>query len=340
MIPIETSGERWRRRALTIPGIVLATALLVGLLPVFILLTLAADLAFDRRFRFTRFLGFATAYGVGQCAGLAAAAGIGLLGVALGREWSERANHALEALWATALLNTGMRILSMDLTVEEEVRVGERPLIVFVRHACLLDSLLPATLLSRRFGIRLRYVLKRELLFDPCLDVVGQRLPNAFIRRGSDSADREVDAIAALANGLRPGDGVLAFPEGTRFTPEKRERALARLAEAGDPVRLSRAERLQHLLPPRSRGPVQLLESAPDADVLFIGHFGFEGAASVSDILAGTLIGRRIRTTAWRVAAENVPNTRAERLAWLDAEWARMDRWLEQQHQEAAESAT
>ena len=39
------------------------------------------------------------------------------------------------------------------------------------------------TYVSRRYHLRLRYVLKRELLWDPCLDIVGQRVPNIFVDR-------------------------------------------------------------------------------------------------------------------------------------------------------------
>jgi hypothetical protein len=46
-------------------------------------------------------------------------------------------------------------------------------------------------------------------------------------------------------------DGVLLFPKGTRFSPVKRVRALTRLADNKQWVRLARAQRLQHALPPR-----------------------------------------------------------------------------------------
>jgi hypothetical protein len=48
-----------------------------------------------------------------------------------------------------------------------------------------LLGLRPAAIISARHGIRLRWVMKRELLWDPCLDIVGNRLPNAFIRHPS-----------------------------------------------------------------------------------------------------------------------------------------------------------
>lgn len=104
------------------------------------------------------------------------------------------------------------------------------PVIVLVRHASIVDNLLSANLIARPHRIRLRYVLKRELLADPCLDVAGRRLPNYFVRRGTGEA-RELERVRALANGLGSDEGVLICPEGTRFTPERRARAIGRIAE-------------------------------------------------------------------------------------------------------------
>ncbi|MDC0708578.1 hypothetical protein POL68_08865 [Stigmatella sp. ncwal1] len=45
---------------------------------------------------------------------------------------------------------------------------------------------------------QLKYVLKRELLWDPCLDVVGRRLPNVFVERSGDRGKAEIEAVATL----------------------------------------------------------------------------------------------------------------------------------------------
>ena len=44
--------------------------------------------------------------------------------------------------------------------------------------------------------VRLRYVLKRELLLDPCLDIVGNRLPNCFVARSGADAQADIDKVA------------------------------------------------------------------------------------------------------------------------------------------------
>ena len=47
-------------------------------------------------------------------------------------------------------------------------------------------------IVAREARIRLRYVLKHELRWDPCLDIVGWRLPNAFVRRGAQDTAGDV----------------------------------------------------------------------------------------------------------------------------------------------------
>ena len=75
------------------------------------------------------------------------------------------------------------RIFALRLVVEDAGAAAGGPLLVFARHASLADVLLPAVLVADRERLRLRWVLKRELLVDPCLDVVGGRLPNVFVDR-------------------------------------------------------------------------------------------------------------------------------------------------------------
>ena len=326
---LESTRTRWMRRAVTVPGMFIATGLAWVLLPLALLIAAIADTVTDRRGRFLRFSAFGLAYLNAECVGLIAAGALFLVRPVIGAERYARANFALEAAWSTALLRAGMALLGMTVEFVEEAVPGDRPLLVFCRHASLVDSLVPGAFLSWRHGTRLRYVMKRELLYDPCLDIVGQRIPNAFVQRDQGTGDVQVQAMRELAADLGPGDGVLVFPEGTRFTEAKRTRALDRVRAGDDPIRAARAEALRHLLPIRSRGSVGLLEAGEGADILFMAHRGFEGGATLGGILAGALIGRHVEIATWRVDAADVPTTRATRLAWLDAEWARMDQWLD-----------
>ena len=98
---------------------------------------------------------------------------------------------------------------------------------MLIRHASIVDNLLPAELVARPHGIRLRYVLKRELLADPCLDIAGRRLPNYFVRRGTGEA-QELERVRALGHGLGPARRRADLPRGDALhagAPSARDRA-------------------------------------------------------------------------------------------------------------------
>jgi len=240
------------------------------------------------------------------------------------------ANFRLQCAWARALFGGASRLYGFRVEVEGRETLAPSPFLLFLRHASTADTLLPAVLVSAPLGIRLRYVLKRELLWDPCLDVVGNRLPNLFIDRFSEDSEREIGRVAALAAGLGPGEGVLIYPEGTRFSAEKRARILERLRASGRRDLAARAERLTRVLPPRAGGPLALLDAAPAADVVFCAHTGFEGATSLGALWRGGLVGRRVRVAFWRVPAAQIPAGGDARADWLFAQWERIDVWLAQ----------
>jgi hypothetical protein len=151
------------------------------------------------------------------------------------------------------------------------------------------------------------------------------------VRRGSGESAREIAAVQALADDLGPTDGVLIYPEGTRFTRAKRARALARLTERS-PELVPLAARLRHVLPPHLGGPLGLLERERDADVVFCAHVGLEAAGSPRELLRGTLVGSAVHVRFWRIPRSEVPVDRADRIAWLYAQWQRVDDWIGEVH--------
>jgi 1-acyl-sn-glycerol-3-phosphate acyltransferase len=228
--------------------------------------------------------------------------------------------------WWTGLLAGALRVIfsvRFELEGEEHLRPG--PLLVFIRHSSLVDTLLPTVFITARHGLLLRFVLKRELLADPCLDIAGNRLRNHFVGRDGSDSSHEIAAVRALAEGLGPNEGVLIYPEGTRFTERKRSRALEALA-ASDPALAARAQRLRHLLPPRTGGPLALLESPHD--VLLFGHHGLDGLTGLAELWSGRLVGARVRMRLWRVRRSEIPDGREAQVAWLYDAWARLDDWL------------
>jgi 1-acyl-sn-glycerol-3-phosphate acyltransferase len=328
----ETAWARWGRRTLTVPLYLLLGTLTVALLPVTIALALATDAVRRTGHLVTLRCTLAiTLYFTCEAVGIVASC---VLWVANGL-WpggtAERLltwNLLLQRLWARTLFASATRLFSMHVEVMGEESVRRGPLFLFCRHASTLDTLLPAVFASQPYTLRLGHVMKRELLWDPCLDIVGQRTRNAFVRRGSDARDKEIALLRQLAMAGTERDGVLLFPEGTRFSPAKRERALVHLADTRQFARLERAKRLQHVLPPHRGGALALLETRPDVDVAFLAHVGFEGTANLNDIWRGKLIGRTIRLYFWRVPSAAIPQTTENRVEWLDAQWGRIDAWI------------
>ena len=181
-------------------------------LPVLIPLTLIHDAVRDNRWSGVRTLLALAHYFVGEAIGIAASGALGIaahFAPSRAHDW----NFRLQCWWASWLF-AGTRLLyalQVQVTGSEAVRQG--PLLLFMRHASVIDTLLPAVLVSSRTGLRLRYVMKRELLWDPCLDIVGQRLPNTFVRRGMGGPKRRSNGLRELARDLGPRDGVRSFPK-------------------------------------------------------------------------------------------------------------------------------
>lgn len=318
--------RRYARRTVTIPTVVLSMLALLAALPVLLPLAFVVDLARAagrRSFVSVRIVLFGACFLATEVLGLALLLGVWLSSV--GRPGLRAARTWPVQRWYTAMHYAALRTLfRLRFEVDGDEAATPGPLLVLVRHASIIDSLVPAVFIANVHRMRLRYVLKRELLVDPCLDLAGHWLPNRFVARDGVDTAREVDSVRSLKAGLEADEGVLLYPEGTRFTPAKRRRVIERL---GGSAR-ERAERLQHLLPIRPGGVLALLDAPPACDVLFIAHHGLEGFAHVADVLRGALVGRTVRLRFWRVPAAAIPPGAEERRAWLADEWQRMDDWL------------
>lgn len=326
----ETPSERWKRRALTGPALLAVTPLYLAAMPSALAGTLAYDLVLGRRLTRTR---FAAALGINLSMHVAALAGV-FSAWLLGARWAgadghreEELERRLQSLWARATWGACGRVYGMTLEVEGAECATEGPVLLLPRHSSLIDTLLPLVLLSKEPGLRLRYVMKRELLWDPVLDALGHRWPTAFVRRGTrDPA--ELSKVVHLADGLRKRDAIVLFPEGTRYSDEKREHILDTL-RTSDPERFESARRLKHLLPPHPSGVLALLDAAP-VDPVFVAHTGLEGANHFEDLLQGTLVGARVMVKMWRVPRSEIPEAQAARVTWLNEQWQRVDDWIEE----------
>jgi len=321
-------ATRLARRAVTVTTLFATTVAVTALAPALLPLACIASLA--SRYRgAARTVAFLICYVWCETAGVAIAFwlwarhGFARRGGARYRAFL-RANYRLQCGWSSALKRSAQTLFSLAFTVEGDDALAGRGAIVMPRHASMADTIIPMVFYAIPHRIRLRYVLKRELLLDPCLDIVGQRLPNCFVDRDADDSTVEIARVAALAQGLDDDEGVLIYPEGTRFSPERRARVLERLAGSVAPTELQRMQRWRDLLPPRLGGALALLEANPGRDIVFCAHAGFEGATHFANLVRGGWTGAHVRIRFWRVRYADVPQSRDAQRAFLLAAWDAM----------------
>ena len=230
--------------------------------------------------------------------------------------------YALQAWWVRFIVAAMKRVLGLQFdSINNEV-VAPGPVIVLFRHASIVDNLLPYVFVSDHAGIRLRWVLKKELLGDPALDIGGNRMPNYFVDRKSDSPDQERANIAALGTNLSPSEGILLFPEGTRFSPASYGRRMERLADS-EPDLHAILRGHDNVLPPRSGGVLALLDTG--MDVVIGTHTGLESMRGIGEIWRTAPIGRKVIVEFRRIPASTIPRDPSARKRWLFEEWARVD---------------
>lgn len=228
-------------------------------------------------------------------------------------------NRAVQYWWANALKDWVAKCFGLRWELTGTEALTGAPCIVFPRHASLADTVLPIVFYGSPQRVRLRYVLKRELLWDPCLDVGGNRVPCHFVDRSGEDSDGAIRGVRALTAGVGPEEGVAMFPEGTRLTPEK----AARLARSEKPELREMIRRWPNLLPPRLGGTLAMLEANPGLDVLFIAHSGFEPASQLHDLLSGAWLGARIRIHFWRIRFHDIPES-AKHREFIYRQWDHM----------------
>jgi 1-acyl-sn-glycerol-3-phosphate acyltransferase len=322
---MNTGRTRWatiRRRSVSLPALLIATLAITASIPLWLPIALVVDTVRLRfRFPIARLLAFGVCWSWIETAGVVRATGL-WLGA---RSNDHAAHYELMGWWSGALMRAMGATLGVRPRIEHLDDLVDGNAVILARHASLGDSLLSGWALATEARVRPRFVLKRELLCDPCLDIVGLRVPNHFLDRSATDSAAELDALEHLAAGIGPGVVGVIFAEGTRSNDAKRARALSRIAER-DPARADRLAGLRHLLPPRPAGSMAMLAGAPGADVILVWHTGFDGLDTFGGVirhLARPL--PPVRFVTRRVPRVEVPAA-DDFVEWLDGEWLRMDR--------------
>lgn len=252
---------------------------------------------------------------------------------------SQRRYRWIMTKWTSALMWAIRKItpLPFDTSELDESLLGGNA-IVIGRHRSLLDAIYPAVLFGSR-GLTVRYTLKQDLQWEPNIDVVGKRMGHVFVTRSPKNLDQELEPIRKLAERIDEHSVGVIFPEGTFFNESRKAKALASIAKR-NPERLAVAETLDYVLPPRPAGTLALLEGAPDADIVLLGHVGFEPFGTIGEIIQNIGATHDIKVKAWRFERSTLPTTQEAQIEWLFARWADLDAWVATHHPLTSISAT
>lgn len=320
-----------QRRAISIGSVFGALALTVLLFPFLTIGVVITDLLRGiRSFRYVRIGLFVTNILLIEAAGILVASYLWLragLGIRIKSAASVQRHMKAQYWYTSSLLQAARTFCGLEIEIEglDNARAGNA--IVIGRHCSLVDAMLPSSVFGQ-FGHEIKYALAAGLRWAPNLDLYGGRLDNTFIDRASARGTDDIERLGAMAGRVSAGSVAAIFPEGTFFTPERREKVLKRIAERR-PGDLARAEALRYLLPPQPAGTLALLEGAPDADVILMGHVGFESLSTLVDIRDSVPSTTPVKVRLWRFDRAEVPDDPERQIDWLYERWAQLDDWIQ-----------
>jgi 1-acyl-sn-glycerol-3-phosphate acyltransferase len=326
------------RRLVLVPLLLVVMVALLVVLPLLAVLAAIASPLLPGRWRAARLLWFALVWVALESVALVALLALWVASGFGGRIRSEpfqERHYGIMRWFLSTLYDTASRAFRLRIEIEEpELTQAElrarltRPVIVLSRHAGPGDSFLLVHDLLRRYRRRPRIVMKATLQFDPGVDVMANRLPNAFVRAARGADNRIIREIERLASGLGPTGALVIFPEGGNFTPRRRLRAIRLLEERRLHEEAAKARELAYLLPPKPGGALAAIAAAPTADVIFVAHTGLDQLMTIGDIWRALPMEQVVKARWWRVPAAEVPPDREAQVRWLYEWWERIDTWI------------
>ncbi|NKC01785.1 MAG: hypothetical protein GKR90_25250 [Pseudomonadales bacterium] len=230
-------------------------------------------------------------------------------------------SYDVQRWWASGLFNMASRLFNLSFKVTGHDAINGAGAILISRHTNIADNIFPIVFVSAPRNEPVRYILKKELMNIPSLDIGGHRLPNLFIDRSGVQTENELRRVRELMRTCSEADSLLIYPEGTRFSPKKQQ------AIAQRPGMLEQTQRWPSLLPPRLGGIGAILEENQNKDAVFLCHNGFEGSGGFYDLLDGSWINKDIELRFWRIPfAEIGPDSQT----FIFTQWDRMQAELEE----------
>ncbi len=321
-----------KRRLATVPAMLVSTLLAFITAPVVLPILAGADLLrLRRKLPMVRLYLFVLQYLFNDSTEVLLAPWLWVragFGTTLDGAPSRRRHMSLQRWSGDILIRRAESLLGLRVEIERAELLDDRNAIVVSRHVNTLDcSLVGAVCLSDR-QVQLRAVAMAELLSDPGFDLVYGRLGSVFADRHGGQSER--DAIRELGERMDSDSVSVIFPEGRLFRSDRLAKYLARL-EDSDPVRAAKLIELRNVLPPHPGGSLSLLGGAPRADVVVLGHVGFEGLPSLAELSKSAPVDHPIRVRLWRFDRATIPMDSSRQVEWLDQRWLELDDWVESQ---------
>ncbi len=320
------------RRVLLAPlAVVLGSAALV-LAPFVLAVTLVADLVLRRPLSTTRLAAVGLTHVFFEGLGVVCLTALWFACLFVGgvrRRRGQDLHHRFVRWWLGSLIGVTGRLMGIVVEIEDRRDPEPGPVLVFSRHAGPWDSFLLAHSLVHLYRRRPRIVMKEAMQWSPVIDLIGNRLPNRFIRPGGPGAARFIGLIEDLARDLGPHDALILFPEGGNFTERRRLVAIERLVRDGHEEHAAEARELANLIAPRPGGVLAAMRGAPEADVVFVAHTGLEPLVSIRELWQRTPLSMPLIGRYWRLQPHEVPTDEDDRIDWLFEWWERIDTWIE-----------
>ena len=294
------------RRLVLAPLVLVITFFLITGLPVLLILAAAASPLLPGRWRALRLLWFGLVWLAMESVALFACLALWIASGFEGRLGRRTCRHCALMRWWLAVV---FRVATAPSAAHRDRGAAHprgararltRPVIVLSRHAGPGDSFLLVHHLLSRYRRKPRIVMKAALQFDPGLDVVINRLPNAFVPPHRSPGHLVIKEIQRLAAGLGPTGALVIFPEGGNFTPRRRLRAIRLLEERRLAEEAAKAAAMEHLLPPKPGGALAAIEAAPTADVIFVAHTGLEHVITLGDVWRALPMEQVLKARWWR----------------------------------------
>jgi len=313
--------ERAIRRLISIPSYLIVTIALTASAPL-IVPTMAIVSLFPKTKGALRTFFFILGYLWCDVLGICMATWLRL-------RWSDPAkrfqpNFKLQCKIINSLAFLAIKLYKLNMVVLNPSVFNSGPAIIMPRHASIADTLIPFVYAAIPHDTHLRYILKKELLIDPIFDILGNQLPNYFVDRTGQDTETATSAISELVGTLHKDEGLVIYPEGSRFSIKKK--TALRKKHASNPDLMQQLDRWPNLLPPRLSGTMAVLKHNPGLDLVFCAHTGFEGSSHFGSLVNGSWIGATVQIKFWRIPFTEIPNEEMDRKNFFFQQWDAMEK--------------